>query len=54
MTTAKFRQWAALAMLLVAVLATTPPVQALPSQASEIGAEHAGTHGPHEIGRAHL
>lgn len=46
MTTAKFRQWAALAMLLVAVLATTPPVQALPSQASEIGAEQAGTHDP--------
>lgn len=33
-------------MVVVALLATTPPVQALPSEASGVGEEHAGTHGP--------
>lgn len=46
MTRATFVRPAMLAMLVVAVVATTPPAQALPPQASDTGHQHAGTHGP--------
>lgn len=46
MTRGTFERWVILAMLLVALMSTTAPVQALPSQSSDTGDEHAGTHGP--------
>ncbi len=46
MTSVKSLRMTTLAVLVVALVASASPVQALPSEASAVGQEHAGTHGP--------